>query len=235
MCSKLQCMGLVVSTLSNKKWPWAWWHCPSWHLWGGWVPTDSKARRLSDHTGQPQWQTDPFPGVTLGRDKLSHELSSLNSLHSYGENVCADSVCIPVYAYSASWQMNLAVFLSLGAFITIPVTSGNQIPGRSVCVFIPRVLGRSAKLQITASSQQKGLSSGERPCDFRCADDTFSPSLSLPAIQEARWLDRSPLACQQHSWRAAAKNFRIMMNMAFTLDCVWGVRLKKFPLGRLYQ
>lgn len=86
----------------------------------------------------------------------------------------------------ASWQINLAVHSSLGTFITIPVTSGNQIPGRFACVFIPYVLGRSAKMQITASSQLKGLSSEERPCDFRCADGNFSPSLSLPVIQEAR-------------------------------------------------
>lgn len=130
----------------------------------------------------------------------------------------------------ASWQINLAVHSSLGTFITI---SGNQIPGRFACVFIPCVLGRSAKMQITASSQLKGLSSEERPCDFRCADGNFSPSLSLPVIQEARWQNRSPIACKQHSWRAAAKNCRIAMNMALTLDCFWGVRLKKFPLGRL--
>lgn len=42
---KIAGYGAVVSTLSSKKWPWAWWLHPSWHLWGDWAPTGSKARR----------------------------------------------------------------------------------------------------------------------------------------------------------------------------------------------
>lgn len=37
--------------------------------------------------------------------------------------------------YSASWQLQLAAFLSLGACIIMPVTSGNQIPRQSARLF----------------------------------------------------------------------------------------------------